>query len=192
MHYSVKQSYTPVLELYELDRHALIVDTETVGAGPLIEIIEIAAANVEGEIVYHSLVRPVYNALPPLSKHRRFDRDELAVAPVWTDIWAELSALIDNKLLVAYNAAFDRRALAATCSRYHQQTRERGWRCALQLVRRTLGTKKNLTLDAACAHFNLEGGTHRAVADVLATQRLLKALAAPRVEPRRTDATPHT
>ncbi len=34
-----------------------------------------------------------------------------------------------------------------------------------------------MTLEAACALYGLAGGTHRAVSDVLATQRLLKALA---------------
>ncbi|MCA1592061.1 MAG: 3'-5' exonuclease [Acidobacteria bacterium] len=176
MFYSTRQSYTPTLEPHEFDRHALIVDTETVGSGPLIEIIEIALGDTQGRIVFNTLVRPVYNSLPPLSKHRRFDRAELAAAPEWTDIWAELSALIDGKLLVAYNAAFDRRALAATCSRYRLTSQERGWRCALQLVKRSVGTKKNVTLTAACAHHGLEGGTHRAVADVQATYRLLRAL----------------
>lgn len=176
MFYSTKQSYTPALEPHEFDRHALIVDTETVGAGPLIEIIEIALGDIEGRIIFETLVRPVYNALPPPSKHRRFDRAELARAPEWTDIWDELSSAIDGKLLVAYNAAFDRRALAATLSRYRLTSPERGWRCALPLVKRAVGTKRNVTLEAACTHHGLEAGTHRAATDVRATYRLLRAL----------------
>ncbi|HEV2915666.1 MAG TPA: 3'-5' exonuclease [Pyrinomonadaceae bacterium] len=178
MHFNVKQLYTPTLEIYELNERALIVDTETVGAGPTVEIIEIAFGNTEGEIVYESLVQPVFNALPPPSKHHRFSREELRDAPLWKDIWPQVSALIDGRLLVAYNAAFDRRAFAAECSRYHQSSTERGWRCAMQLVKKTVGCRRSPTLSEACAFYGLEGGNHRAARDVQATCQLLKALAA--------------
>jgi DNA polymerase III epsilon subunit-like protein len=176
MHFNTRQLYTPPLDIYELNERTLIIDTETVGAGPTVEIIEVALGDISGQIVYETLVQPVFNALPPPSKHHRFVKAELLGAPVWTDIWPALSALIEGQLLVAYNAAFDRRALAATCSRYHQNTGERGWRCAMQLVKKVTGTKKALTLNNACAHFGLAGGTHRAARDVQATCELLKAL----------------
>jgi DNA polymerase III subunit epsilon len=178
MHFNTKQLYTPALEIYELTERALIIDTETVGAGPTIEIIEVALGDHEGRIVYETLAQPVFNALPPPSKHHRFDKAELRNAPQWTDIWPTLSTLIENRLLVAYNAAFDRRALAATCSRYHHVTRERGWRCAMQLTKKVTGAKRSPTLEDACAHFGLAGGNHRAARDVQATYELLRALAA--------------
>ena len=181
MHFNTKQLYTPTLEIYELNERALIIDTETIGAGPTIEIIEIALGDMNGQIIYETLVQPTFNALPPPSKHHRFVKAELLSAPHWTDIWPTLSSLIENRLLVAYNAAFDRRALAATCSRYHHTTRERGWRCAMQLVKKMTGTKKSLTLQDACAHFNLTGGNHRAARDVQATYELLKALSSSQI-----------
>ena len=42
MLYNVKQPYTPPLEIHELNAHALLIDTETVGSGMTVEIIEIA------------------------------------------------------------------------------------------------------------------------------------------------------
>jgi DNA polymerase-3 subunit epsilon len=177
MHYNIKQLYTPALEIHELNERALIMDTETIGAGPTIEIIEIAMADETGRIIYESLVQPVFNALPPLSKHQRFDRATLSSAPYWTDIWPDIANLIEGKLLVAYNAAFDRRALAATRFRYQHESPERGWRCAMQLVKKVIGTKKSLTLEQACACYGLPGGNHRAARDVLATCELLKMLA---------------
>jgi len=176
MLFNTRQLYTPPLEPHELNRHALIVDTETIGAGAFIELIEIAFGDAEGHIVFHSLVQPTFNPLPQISKHLRFDRAELQAAPDWLTLWPQIAALIDNKILIAYNAAFDRRALAATCSRYRLQSPERGWRCAMQLAKQTLGSKKNLTLEQACSHFGLAGGTHRAVADVNATFNLIRKL----------------
>ena len=178
MHFNVKQLYTPTLEIYEFNERALIVDTETVGAGPTVEIIEIAFGDVSGEIVYESLVQPVFNALPPPSKHHRFTRSELKDAPFWKDIWPQVSSVIDGRLLIAYNAAFDRRAFAAECARYHLSPTERGWRCAMQLVKKMAGTKRAPTLSEACAFYGLEGGNHRAGRDVQATCQLLKTLAA--------------
>ena len=177
MQFNVKQSYTPALELYELNERALIIDTETVGTGPTIEIIELAIGDVAGNIIFESLVRPVLNRLPPPSKHTRFDRTAFADAPYWTDIWPTIEATVKRKLLVAYNASFDRRALTVMISRHGHSSSERGWRCAMQTVKNRIGARKSLTLSQACAHFGLEGGNHRAARDVQATCGLLQALA---------------
>jgi DNA polymerase III subunit epsilon len=178
MLYTTKQSYTPPLHPHEFNERALIVDTETVGAGPQVEIVEIAAGDTGGRIIFESLISPTFNKLPPPSKHHRFERAEFAAAPQWPDVWPRLSELFEGRLLIAYNAAFDRRALSATCSRYAQATTERGWRCALPLVRRSLGVRRSPTLEEACAHFGIKGGAHRAAADVLATHQLLARLLA--------------
>jgi len=176
MLYTTKQFYTPQLHSHEFNERALIIDTETVGAGPHIEIIEIALCDSRGEIVFDTLVRPTFNPLPVPSKHKRFARTEFEAAPHWPDVWPRLAPLVEGKLLIAYNAAFDRRALAATCGRFRQRSEERGWRCALQLVKQSLGMKKSLTLSDACARYGVEGGNHRAARDVLAVYVLLNAV----------------
>ncbi|MBD0369751.1 MAG: 3'-5' exonuclease [Pyrinomonadaceae bacterium] len=176
MYFNTKQLYTPALAIYEFNERSLIVDTETVGAGGTTEIIEIAFGDAKGEIVFQSLVRPVFNTRTRLPKESRFEREELEAAPYWTDIWPQVRELVRNRLLIAYNAGFDRRALAASCSRHNHQTEERGWRCAMQLVKQVAGVKKSLPLAEACALYGLPGGTHRAAADVRATYNLLNAL----------------
>lgn len=178
MLYNVRQSYTLPLEPYEFNPRSLVIDTETVGSGAEVEIVEVAVCDFDGRLVFDTLVRPLYNALPRSSKEQRFERAEFDEAPYWTDVWPTLSALVDNKLLIAYNAAFDRRAVAATCARHRQRPTEGGWRCAMQLAKRVCGTKKSLTLSEACARHGLEGGNHRAARDVVATYRLLKCLVA--------------
>jgi DNA polymerase-3 subunit epsilon len=174
--YNARQSYTPALDPCEFNERSLIIDTETVGAGPSVEVVEVALGDCRGRIVYHTLVRPLYNRLPRATKAQRFTREEFADAPEWSEVWGALSQLLDNRLLIAYNAAFDRRALAAMRVRNRQESTERGWRCAMQLAKTRVGAKKNLTLSEACAHYGLQGGTHRADADVLATYRLLERL----------------
>ena len=186
MLYNVRQSYTPALELNEFNDRSLIVDTETVGKGAEVEVVEIALGDCAGRIVYHSLVRPTFNRLPRSTKKQRFDSSEFEGASYWDGAWERVAPLVDNKLLIAYNAPFDCRALAAERARHKQPSVERGWRCAMQLVKRVVGTKKNLTLSEACALYGLGANNHRADRDVLATWRLLRALGAhamPEVKP---------
>jgi DNA polymerase-3 subunit epsilon len=178
MHFNIKQLYTPALEIHELNERALIIDTETLGTGPTTEIIEIALGDIEGRIVFESLVQPVFNPLPPALKDQRFTRTEFLKAPDWRDLWPAVSSMIDGKVLVAYNAAFDRRALAAMCSRHHQTSTESGWRCAMQLVKSVLRSRRPINLSQACAHYGVEAGNHRAARDVQATAHLLLAVLA--------------
>jgi DNA polymerase III subunit epsilon len=172
--YTSRLSYTPALEPYEFNERALIIDTETLGAGPEVEVIEVAACDSAGRVLFQTLVRPAFNRLPPPSKHRRFESEDFSRAPYWPDVWPEFSALVAGRLLVAYNAAFDRRALAAECARRGLESQERGWRCVMPLVKKALGAKRAPTLSEACARFGVEGGDHRAARDVEATWRLLR------------------
>lgn len=176
MLYNVRQSYTPPLEPYEFNERALIIDTETVGAGASVEVVEIALCDYGGRVVFDSLVRPLYNRLPRQTKVQRFGASEFDAAPDWTAVWSEVAPLVEGRLLIAYNAAFDRRALSAMCARHRQRSGERGWRCAMQFVKRAAGVRRSLALSDACALYEVEGGTHRAAEDVLATHRLLKCV----------------
>ena len=154
----------------------MLIHTETFSSGPTVEMIEIAVAHVAGEIIYETLIQPLYNPIPGPSKHRRFDRGEFTAAPQWPEVWGKISSLIDGKLLIAYNASFDRRALAAMCAHYRHSSSERGWRCTMQLVKEVIGTKKSLTLTQACGYYGLTGGNHRAGRDVQALGQLLNVL----------------
>jgi len=178
MLYNVRQPYTPPLAPYEFNRNSLIIDTETVGSGPEVEVVELALCDFDGCLVFDSLVRPTYNRLPRATREQRFEKSEFDEAPAWQDVWPLIAPLVHNKLLIAYNAAFDRRALSAMLSRHRQSSTERGWRCAMSMLKRGWGTARALTLTDACARLGLEGGNHRAAQDVLATHRLLtKAIA---------------
>ena len=174
MLYNTRKLYTPPLEPYEYTADALLLDTETIGTGAQTEVIEVAVGNTQGEIIFQSLVQPIFNPLPNQSRLPRFDAAELRAAPIWETVAAELFPLLNRRVVVAYNAVFDRRALAAMCNRAGQQSPERAWRCAMLFVKNILSVKKSLSLTEACAHFGVAGGTHRAADDVLATHRLLK------------------
>ena len=176
LQHNLKLPYTPALEPYEFNERALLIDTETVGSGQTTEVIEVAVADHRGNILFESLVRPLVNRLPPPSKHHRFARTEFEAAPYWADVWPEFSEVVRGGLLVAYNASFDRRALAATCGLHRVATQERAWRCAMPLVKARMGLRRSPTLAEACAHFRVEGGNHRARKDAEALCQLLRAV----------------
>jgi hypothetical protein len=94
LHHNLRLPYTPALEPYELNERALLLDTETVGAGQTTEVIEVAVADHLGNILFESLVRPLVNRLPPPSKHHRFIRPEFEAAPYWSDVWPEFSGVV--------------------------------------------------------------------------------------------------
>ncbi|MFF1670361.1 exonuclease domain-containing protein [Nocardiopsis flavescens] len=56
---------------------------------------------------------------------------DLAGAPTWPQVWPRLGEIAEGRLLVAYNADFDRRLIAQTC-RPHGIHRPRWeWACAM-------------------------------------------------------------
>ena len=176
MLFNTKLLYTPTLSLNEFGPRSLVIDFETIGSSDFSEPIEVALGNHHGQIVFDSPVRPVFNPLPSPSKLKRFDREALRRAPTWAEIWPELSELITGKTLIAFNAPYDRRTLAAACARHRVTNPEWGWRCAMRLVMEQFRLKRSITLTQACALVGLEGGNHRAARDVEVTCRLLLKL----------------
>lgn len=53
--------YTLPLYAGEIDHRALVIDTETTGRSVTSEIIEVAVCDMEGRILYESLVRPTHS-----------------------------------------------------------------------------------------------------------------------------------
>ena len=49
MHYNTRLLYTPALEPHEFNDLALILNTETIGSGPLTEVIEVALGDTRGK-----------------------------------------------------------------------------------------------------------------------------------------------
>lgn len=92
------------------------LDAETTGTGPDDEIVQIAVVDHSGKEVFVSLVRPVVTPISPgATKVHGITTLDVAGAPTLRDIFADLSHVLIDRVVVGYNAEFDRRLLRQSC-----------------------------------------------------------------------------
>jgi DNA polymerase III subunit epsilon len=103
----------------------------------------------------------------------------------WTDVaqekdfgelWPEIEQIfVGAELLVAHNASFDKRVLAACCATYKFPMPVQPFQCTVQVARRTWGIYPT-KLSNVCETLNIELNHHEALSDAMAcAQIMLKA-----------------
>lgn len=155
---------------------AVIIDTETTAIdGSIIEIAVVDASS--GRILLDTYVNPDGVAISAGAQAvHGITSDDIASAPRWPDVFAELQAVTAGSVALAYNADFDRGRIVHDCGRAGlrpgQLAEADAWACVMQWRSAALGTSKSLAL----------GGGHRALGDVQATRVLLQQMAAGTLE----------
>ncbi|MFI6513286.1 exonuclease domain-containing protein [Streptosporangium sp. NPDC050855] len=152
---------------------AVVLDTETTGLhGVIVEICVLDACN--GRVLLDTLVRPEGVGVEPGARAVHGITDaELADAPTWQQVLPDLLAAIGDRRILAYNADFDRRAVAATHANAGLDPAvlpggDR-WECLMEALSTWYRIGRWLPLD----------GGHRARADALAALNVLRTLGAP-------------
>jgi DNA polymerase III subunit epsilon len=161
-----------------------VLDLETTGLDDEAEILELAIVDLEGELLFHSLVRPE-RAIPAESTlvHGITD-DMVSGAPSWPEVWAEVRALFVKRTALIFNKRFDSRKIYAACRRYGLPA---GWidsECVMDAYARFMKSyseyHKEFTWislqQAVMAHGILERLPHRAIGDSTLTVRLIRAI----------------
>ena len=94
----------------------IIIDTETSGLGERDVVLEIAALDGNGIVLLDTRVK-----LPPRKRIgaksqqvHGITREDLKVAPMWSDVRKKLDMIANGKECIAYNASFDRRIIEQT------------------------------------------------------------------------------
>ena len=88
------------------DRDALFLDTETTGLSKYDEIIEICIVDCNGNFLFNSLIKPTMR-IPYESIVIHGIRDiDVKKAPRWPDVYDRVRGIIENRLIIAYNASF--------------------------------------------------------------------------------------
>ena len=159
-----------------------VVDVETTGTSAMRgdRITEVAAVNVRhGEVaeVWETLVNPE-RAIPPfITALTRITWDMVKNAPTFRDIAADLSRVLDGRLFVAHNAAFDWRFVAWEMQRATGERLVGERLCTVRLARAVLPQLRRRSLDALSHYFGVENAArHRAGGDAVATARILVRL----------------
>lgn len=162
---------------------ALFLDTETTGLGSRAEIIDIAIVDRNGRVVLNSLVQPERGIPPEATAIHGLTMADVRHAPRWSEIVPHLARLVSGRLIVVYNADFDRRMIHQCCSRCGQDVPRAEWHCAMRAFAAFCehpshhGGYRWHALEAAAAHFGLPQGGHRALGDAETCRRVVLAMA---------------
>ena len=91
--------------------NAIFIDTETTGLGVTDEVIELAAIDVDGRVLLDTLIRPTIPVGLQAQAIHGITSGELAGAPEFPAIWANLLRAVSGRPIVMYGADFDTRML---------------------------------------------------------------------------------
>ena len=163
----------------------LILDTETTGLGDDAEVIDIAVINTRGEVLLNTLAMPLGAIDPDAERVHGLTKELLhkAQAPAWPQVHALLSnVLLKAKLVIVYNASFDRRLLNQSCDLHNLRIPGASWRCAMQDyadLLRSKGKTRGYGLEKAFQR-ECPGGAqqdHRALSDCQMVLSLMRSVA---------------
>jgi DNA polymerase-3 subunit epsilon len=157
-----------------------VVDVETTGGtGEQDRITEIAIVKVQyGEIIasFSSLVNPLRQIPPFITRLTGIHQAMVATAPCFSDIAEQVLAQLEGCIFVAHNVKFDYGFVRAELQRAGFNL-QRPQLCTVVESRRYFPGLKSYGLAALTAHFDIPLTTHhRALADATATAELLLLL----------------
>lgn len=113
----------------------LVLDTETTGLYEG-EIVQIAIINSAGETLLNTLVKPVEAIPADATNIHGITDDMVKTSPTWLDLAPKVKTLLEGKLLVVYNAVYDRKMMHQTAERHSLPKVEWKeiceWHCAME------------------------------------------------------------
>lgn len=121
---------------------------------------------------YYTLIRPPSSRIMFSNIHGLKWKD-LKNAPLFTDIWNDISTFIEGAAyLAAHNAPFDRKILHACCGYYDCPVPDQKFLCTLKGARQALSIDY-YNLQAVSDYFGLELDHHNAASDAYNCGRIL-------------------
>lgn len=149
----------------------IVLDFETTGLSPNSgdRAIEVGAVRIhEGQIThsFQALMNPGFKISGFIEHYTGITNAMLAKAPPCGEVMSQFATFIGDSNLVAHNASFDQKFLAAEMTRI-QQYHVGGFSCSLLAARRVFPSAPNYTLSTLVNYMNLEtnGVFHRALYD---------------------------
>lgn len=154
----------------------VILDTETTGLGQNDVIIQIALINLDGKVLFDSLINP--------TKRKRISGEATAIhglrmsdlrnAPHFYEVIDKIYELTLNKTVIIYNEDFDRRLIKQTCLHDKIKYLYLDTICGMELNNFFVGQWSEYHKNYRWQ--KLKGGDHTALGDCLATLRTLEKI----------------
>jgi DNA polymerase-3 subunit epsilon len=165
----------------------VILDTETTGLEQDDEIVEIAIIDHQGEVLFDTRIRPQKSIPSVATEIHGIDNDMVATAPRWDEIHDAVYAVLADRNVVVYNAAFDLRMLQQSAAKYGLQLPPISVSCAMTTYAEYYGEwnegrqqwqyqSLNQAADQQCIH--VAGSLHSALVDCKTTLELVRVMAA--------------
>ncbi len=156
-----------------------VIDVETTGLSPRSDrVIELAVVHVDPSGVVTGRWDTLLNPGRDLGAQRvhGIRAADVLGAPSFSDVASRVVDLLDGRVAVAHNAAFDSRFLFAELERAGIGVWSRpSFLCTMQLARHFLPGSGRALADCCAAYDIRPSGTHQALHDALATSALLGA-----------------
>lgn len=167
-----------------LEKRPLVLDTETSGLEASHEVIELALVERDGTVVLDTLIQCQGEIPADATRIHGITHAMLSSAPAFPDVWRRLLPYRDREIIV-FNASFDIPLLAQTAARYQIAFPRLKSHCLMiQYLAYAVGVQKDgnqresyRSLEAACKHFDIAVGGHRALSDAQAAREVLCRLA---------------
>jgi len=172
----------------------LIMDTETTGLkqsgrnlASYDEIIQIGIIDPHGNTVFESLINPIKRRMAQDARDiHGIDFRMLKDAPRFREILPKLSDILNGKLVIAYNAEFEKQMLIQTCAKIPKELREANdfqctMHCAMSEYSQFIGEWSDYYKDYKWQ--KLPEATHNVVEDCLAVLTIIKEMANAELSP---------
>lgn len=165
----------------------IVIDAETTGLlEDNAEIIQISLVSLDEEVFFTSYVKPKQEISPDAYLIHGITMDQLENVPTWIEVWPVIQKIIQDKVLLAYNVAFDIGAIYNTCF-IHGIEHAASFKshCVMETYAQLIGNYNPhyldftwVSLDTAAGHYKLASNVrHDSLADSLLLIRLIKEIA---------------
>lgn len=170
-----------------LQKDFVILDYETTGIAG--EPVQIGIIDCHGTVLLNTLVNPIRNAIEPGAQDvHGIGPEQVEKAPTFVDLYARFRDLLQNKVVVAYNAAFEQKTTEYTTGLYGLARIEGiTWECAMLAYARHNPSKRDkfgrpggwwrLEEAAKAEGVTAPGKAHDALTDVYLTLGLVRKMA---------------
>lgn len=148
-----------LINIYNDKSKYVILDTETTGLGKYDEIIEISIIDLDGNVMYDSLVKPDRRITYDAYKIHGISDEMVDDYSNFKEQWDDIYKVIKGKTIIAYNAKFDIRMIKQTLDIYKLTAPRLSSLCMMELCTRYKGFRPKLE------SFSTSPQTHRALGD---------------------------
>lgn len=173
-YYSKKKESFEIFNKFLLNKEKfLLLDIESTGVDYNDKIIDIALVDLDGKVVFESLVNPEIPITFEASEVNGLKDSDVANAPKFYKIKENIRKLIEDKILLIYNADFNTRILKQSGYEYEIRVK-----CLMHEYMRYIESDRWISLQRA---MNCEGvealQNHSATSDCLCCLELIKKVA---------------